>query len=101
MSNGGQSQIIIGVTEFYFPSSCSLFHQTYIEERENDFIDDYGFTAHKGEVDVKGHFYFRLNLHDMTFTMNEKKFAVIYVVTVFCICCKLENRRKGRKHSKM
>ena len=97
MHNGGASQIIIGVKGFYFPFSCLLFHRTNIKDLENYFIDDYGFTALKGELVLKGHFYLRVNLHDMTVALNEEKVAVIYAAAVRHICCELENRRRGRK----
>ena len=81
------------ISEYYL----FKFTSKGVKELENDILDDYGFTVLTGESSPNGQFYLRLNLHDMTFMLNEKKVAVIYAATVRHICCELENRRNGRK----
>jgi len=51
----------------------------------------------RGEQVTKGNFYLRDNIHDMTFTLNEKRMAVMYAATVRHICGELPAKKKGRK----
>ena len=68
-----------------------------VEELESDYIDDYKCTALKGEEVIKGNFYPRDNIHDMTFTFNVKRTAVVYAATDRHICGELPAKKKGRK----
>ena len=68
-----------------------------VEELESDYIDDYQCTALKGEEVIKGNFYLRDNIHDMTFTLDVKRTAVVYAATVRHICGELPAKKKGRK----
>ncbi|EDO47149.1 predicted protein [Nematostella vectensis] len=68
-----------------------------VEELEHDYTDDYHNTALRGESVLKGHFYLRDNIHDMTFTLNEKRIAVVYAATVRHICGDLPTKKRGKK----
>ena len=68
-----------------------------VEELEDNFTVDYECTAFRGLQVLKGNFYLRDNIHDMTFTLNEKRTAVVYAATVRHICCELPAKRRGRK----
>lgn len=68
-----------------------------VEELESDYIDDCKCTALRGEEVIKGNFYLRDNIHDMTFTFNVKRTAVVYAATDCHICGELPAKKKGRK----
>lgn len=68
-----------------------------VKELDSDYTDDYNFTALKGRQVLKGNFYLRDNIHDMTFTLDEKRTAVVYAATVRHICRELPGKKKGRK----
>lgn len=68
-----------------------------VKELDSDYTDDYNFTALKGQQVLKGNFYLRDNIHDMTFTLDEKRTAVVYAATVRHICRELPGKKKGRK----
>lgn len=68
-----------------------------VEELESNFTDDYQVTALRGEQVLKGNFYLRDNIHDMTFTLDTKHTAVVYAATVRHICGELTVKKKGRK----
>jgi len=68
-----------------------------VEELASNFTDDYHCTALRGEQVIKGNFYLRDNIHNMTFTLDEKCTAVVYAATVHHICGELPAKKKGRK----
>ncbi|XP_022780703.1 vicilin-like seed storage protein At2g18540 [Stylophora pistillata] len=68
-----------------------------VEELASDFTDDYHCTALKGQKVLKGHFYLRENIHDMTFTLDVKRIAMVYAATVRHICGDLPVKRRARK----
>ena len=49
-----------------------------VEELDENYTDDYEFTALRGTRGLKGHFYLQDNIHDMTFTLDENRTAVVY-----------------------
>ena len=68
-----------------------------VEELDNNFTDDYHFTISRGEQVIKGNFYLRDNIRDMTFTLDVNRTALVYAATVCYICGELPARKKGRK----
>lgn len=64
-----------------------------------DETDDYGSHFQAGNAVVKGNFYLRLNLIDMTFKLNIKKTAIVYPGTVRYVCSEL--KKKGRGHNEV
>jgi len=68
-----------------------------VEELESDFTDDYDNSALRGERVLKGNFYLRDNIHDMTFTLDEKRTAMVYAATVRHICGELPTKKQRRK----
>ena len=67
------------------------------EELDLDFTDDYAFTALRGTRVLKGFFYLRDNIHDMTFTLDKTCTGVVYASTVREICGELPSKKRGRK----
>ena len=57
-----------------------------VEELDENYTDNYEFTALRGTQVLKGHFYLRDNIHDMTFALDENRTAVVYAFTVRQIC---------------
>ena len=57
-----------------------------VEELDENYTDNYEFTGLRGTQVLKGHFYLRDNIHDMTFTLDENRTAVVYASTVRQIC---------------
>lgn len=68
-----------------------------IEELDSNYTDDYHCTALRGEQVIKENFYLRNNIHDMNFTFDEKRTAIMYAATVRHICGELPAKQKGRK----
>ena len=56
-----------------------------------DETDDYGSLFEAGNAVVKGNFFLRHNLIDMTFKLGVKKTAVVYPSTVCYVCSELKN----------
>ena len=50
---------------------------------------------------LKGHFFSRENLIDMTYRLDEKKVAIINVKSVRCICFDLKEVSKKRAKKKI
>lgn len=67
-----------------------------VEELDNNYTDDYH-TVSRGEQVIRGNFYLRDNIHDMTFTLDVKYMAVVYAATVHHISGELPEKKKGRK----
>ena len=60
-----------------------------------DFTDDYGSSFEKNTAILMGHFFFQENLIDMTYTLAERKLALVLPATVRNICGDLKGKRKG------
>ena len=72
-----------------------------VEELDENYTDDYEFTALRGTQVLKGHFYLRDNIHDMTFTLDENRTTVVYASTVRQICGDITCKKRGRKYRKI
>ena len=68
-----------------------------VEELDSNVTDDYQCHYYRGDRVLKGHFYIRENIHDMTFTIDEKWKAFVHAATVCHICGDLPVRKRGRK----
>lgn len=58
--------------------------------------DDYGCQFQAGNTVLKGHFFLRHNLIDMTYKLDVKKKAMVYPGTVRYVCSELKKKGKGR-----
>ena len=58
--------------------------------------DDYSWQYPSGSAVLKGHFFLRENLQDMTYTLDTKRLAVVYAGTVHAICTDLSVKKKNR-----
>ena len=68
-----------------------------VEELDSNYMDDHNFTAMRGQQVLKGNFYLRHNIHDMTFMLDKEHTAAVYAATVHHICGELQGKKKGRK----
>lgn len=68
-----------------------------VEELDSDVTDDYQCQYQQGDRVLKGHFFIRENIHDMTITIDLKRTAIVYAGTVRHICGELPVRKRGRK----
>lgn len=68
-----------------------------VEELAEDVTDDYGCIYNTGHEVLKGHFFLRNNLIDMTYKLDESKVAIVYAATVRHICSDLHIVHRGRK----
>ena len=59
-----------------------------VEELEKPPTDDYHCHYPSGSAVLKGHFFLRENLQDMTYTIDAKCVAMVYAGTVRAICTK-------------
>ena len=66
-------------------------------ELGEDVTDDYGCAFTAGSSVLKGHFFLRDNLIDMTYKLDEKKVAFVFPGTVRYVCSELIERGRGRK----
>lgn len=57
-----------------------------VEELEKPLTDDYHCHYPSGSAVLKGHFFLRENLQDMTYTIDAKRVAMVYAGTVCAIC---------------
>lgn len=57
-----------------------------VEELTAPFTDDYGLTFGPGFHILKGHFFIRENLIDMSYRLDDKHLAAVHVATVRHIC---------------
>ena len=64
-----------------------------VEELDDEYTDDYQFTALRGEQVIKGNFYLKDNIHDTTFTLDVKRLVVVYAATVCHICGELPAKK--------
>ena len=70
-----------------------------IEELNTVETDDYGTTLAAGCKILRGNFFVRENLLDMTYKLELKKMTIVHVRTVRCICFDMEVIKK--KEAKM
>ena len=68
-----------------------------VEELSEDFTDDYLCHYCEGSEVLKGHFYLRDNIHDMTYTLDTKRVAAVFAATVRHICGDLTVKRRSKK----
>ena len=63
-------------------------------ELEKPITDDYSCHYPIGSSVLKGHFYLRENLQDMTYTLDNKREAIVCAGTVRAICTDLSVKKK-------
>lgn len=68
-----------------------------VEELTEAVTDDYGSIYTTGQEVLRGHFFLRDNLIDMTYKLDERKVAIVYAATVRHICFDLDVVKRGRK----
>ena len=68
-----------------------------VEELEEPLTDDYSCHYPRCSAVLKGHFFLRENVHDMTYTLDTKRVAVVYAATVRHICNELTAKKKAQK----
>ena len=66
-----------------------------VTELESAVTDDYGCSFERGSSVLKGNFFLRDNLIDMTYRLDKKKLAFVLVGTVRNVCGELKHNRKG------
>ena len=66
---------------------------------QEEHVDDYGCPMPAGSRVLKGHFFGRQNLMDMTYHLDDTKVAIINVKSVICICFDLKevSRKRAKK----
>lgn len=68
-----------------------------MEELEDNTTDDYG-SIYTAVLEVlRGHFFLRENLIDMSHKLDERKVAIVHAATVRHICSDLHVVKRGRK----
>lgn len=68
-----------------------------VEELADNTADDYGSIYTVGQEVLRGHFFLRDNLIDMTYKLDERKVAIVHAATVRHICSDLHVVMRGRK----
>ena len=68
-----------------------------VEELAADVTDDYGSIYNTGQEVLKGNFFLRDSLIDMTYKLDESKVAIVHAATVRHICSDLRTVKRGRK----
>ena len=68
-----------------------------VEELDETIMDDYGSQYYAGHQVLRGHFYLRENIHDMTFSLDTKWMAIVYAATVRHICSDFKQKGKKKK----
>lgn len=68
-----------------------------VEELADNTTDDYGSIYTVGQEVIRGHFFLRENLIDMTYKLDERKVAIVHAATVRHICSDLRIVKRGRK----
>ena len=58
--------------------------------------DDYSCHYPSGSAVLKGDFFLRENLQDMTYTLDTKRMAAVHAGTVRAICTDLSVKKKSR-----
>lgn len=67
-----------------------------VEELMEPLTDDYGLTFGPGFHILKGNFFIRENLIDLTYRLDDRRLAAVNAATVRHICGEL-SRKKGRR----
>lgn len=65
-----------------------------VEELEEPLTDDYSCHYPSGSAVLKGHFFLRENITDMTYTLDINRLAVVYAATVRHICSELSVKKR-------
>ena len=68
-----------------------------VEELADNTADDYGSIYTAGQEVLRGHFFLRDNIIDMTYKLDELKVAIVHAATVRHICSDLHIVKRGRK----
>ena len=68
-----------------------------VEQLSENFTDDYQCHYYRGMEILKGHFYLRDNIHDMTYTLDKKRVAVVFAATARHICSDLAVKKRNKK----
>ena len=68
-----------------------------VEKLDETIMDDYGRQYYAGHQVLGVHFYLRENIHDMTFSLDTTRMAIVYAATVRHICGDLKQKRKKKK----
>lgn len=68
-----------------------------VEELEHPTTDDYSSHYQTGSAVLKGHFFLRENIHDMTYTLDTKGVAIVYAATARHILSDLAIKKKTQK----
>ena len=68
-----------------------------VEELADNTTDDYGSIYSAGQEVLRGHFFLRNNLIDMTYKLDERKVAIVHAATVRHICSDFHIVKRGRK----
>ena len=68
-----------------------------MEELADNTTDDYGSIYTAGQKVLRGHFFLRHNLIDMTYKLHERKVAIVHAATVRHICSDLHIVKRRRK----
>ena len=68
-----------------------------MEELADNTTDDYGSIYTAGQEVLRGHFFLRHNLIEMTYKLDERKVAIVHAATVRHICPDLHTVKRGRK----
>lgn len=66
-----------------------------VTELQEAFSDDYGLSFPLGSVGLKGNFFHRENIIDMTYKLDERKTAFVLSATVRHICGELKKKRNN------
>ena len=76
---------------------CYLLKVTIdgVIELESAVTDDYGCSFERGSVVLKGNFFVRDNLTDMTYKLDKSKSAFVLVGTVCHVCGELKHKHIG------
>lgn len=68
---------------------------TGLVELDEPTTDDYGCTFPRGSLGLKGFFFVRDNIIDMTYKIDKNKTAFVLAGTVRHVCGELQKRRKN------
>ena len=69
-----------------------------VEELEEPLTDGYSCHYPGGSAVLKGHFFLRENLQDMTYTLDIKRLAIVDAGTVQAVCTDLSVKKKNRNN---
>ena len=66
-----------------------------VVELDEAMTDDYGSSFPKGSIGLRGNFYIRENLIDMTYKLDETRSAFVLSATIRHLCGELKRKRKN------